>query len=66
MCGTLTFKPIKTVIYSNGMKPVDLLPRFYKDVRCITIGNGQKKWGAPEHETFIITHDEPYNITNIN
>lgn len=62
---TLTFENYDIVIYSNGMKPVDILPRFSKKVKWISIGKGKKEWGAPDELVFIIKHTEPFNIKNV-
>lgn len=55
-----------TVVFSNGMKPVDVLPRFEKPYLDFNIGTGRKKWGAPLHPVFIIKCGELQNLVNYN
>lgn len=54
----IEFKPIKTVIYSNGMKPIEILPRFKRTVVDIRIGKGKEEWGAEKGKPyFVIQHN---------
>lgn len=52
------------IIFSNGYKHVDVLPRFEKRYLSLQSGIGKKEWGAPNYRVFILKLGEPENITN--
>ena len=63
----IKFKPYTTVIYSNGMKSIDALPRFKRDIDSFDVGFGNNIWGAEEGKKyFIIKHSNIYDSVNCN
>lgn len=64
--GLIKFREYDNAIFSNGMKPIEILPRFEKPVNSMKIGIGKAEWGAPEREVFIILCGAAKNIVNVN
>jgi hypothetical protein len=58
--------PFQSIVFSNGMKPVNILPRFEKRFLGLREGIGRKKWGAPNYPVFIIKCGKPQNLVNYN
>jgi hypothetical protein len=58
--------PCRTIVFSNGMKPVDILPRFEKRFFGLRIGIGRQEWGAPNNPVFILKCGKPQNLVNYN
>jgi hypothetical protein len=56
--------PFQSIVFSNGMKPVNILPRFEKRFFGLRIGIGRKEWGAPKHPVFILKCGKPQNLVN--
>ena len=62
--GVVKFRDYESVIFSNGMKPVEILPRFEKPLNYIKTGIGNSDWGAPEYPVFILNCGKPKNVVN--
>lgn len=63
--GDYSFKKYDIAEFSNGMKPLDILPRFQKEILNIDIGYGKTVHGAPENEmVFIIDCKKAINKKN--
>lgn len=52
----IQFKPYKTVTFSNGMKPISILPRFEIELLKIEIAQGEPEYGAKEGELYFCLH----------
>ena len=65
--GVYSFKPYDTAIYSNGMKPVAVLPRFKRPINTILIAEGREEWGAKKGvKYFVLKHGDVFDKVNIN
>lgn len=62
MISWITFKEIDSIIYSNGMKGIPVLPRFERKVDDIYFGTGSAKWGA--EGGYYICIDHPEGVVN--
>ena len=49
----IDFLPYKTITFSNGMKPIDILPRFEIELKNIEIDTGKPEWGAKDQELYF-------------
>lgn len=50
----LELKDFDTITFSNGMKPVEVLPRFEVEFTGFEIREGEKKWGAKDGEKYFV------------
>jgi hypothetical protein len=48
------FITYEELVFSNGMKPIDILPRFTKPHYGTVIGYGKREFGAPENKKVFI------------
>jgi hypothetical protein len=56
--------PYQSIVFSNGMRPVNILPRFEKRFFGLRIGIGKQEWGAPKHPVFVLKCGKPQNLIN--
>lgn len=50
----LELKDFNTITFSNGMKPLEILPRFVIQFNGIEIREGKKEWGAKAGEKYFV------------
>lgn len=63
----ILFKKYKSVMFSNGMKPVNILPRFKAEIKSIQIGEGKEEWGAKKgKQYFVIKLGKIFDKNNCN
>lgn len=66
LMATERIQPIRyhTIVFSNGMKPLDILPRFSRPYINIRIGKGVPEWGGICDNVFIIQCGKIFNKSN--
>jgi len=52
--GDIDFKEFNTITFSNGMKPIEILPRFEIELKGIEIDFGVSEWGAKDHTKYFV------------
>lgn len=64
LSGEIQKRYYSEIIFSHGMKPMDVLPRFERNYLTLGIGNGKKEWGGTDNPVFVLSCGEIRNKTN--
>jgi hypothetical protein len=52
------------IVFSHGMKPMDILPRFERKLLTLSTGPGNKEWGGGGKDMFILKCGKVTNKVN--
>lgn len=52
------------ITFSNGMKPIEILPRFDRSFTRLRIGTGNREWGGTDEQVFILKCGKVRNRVN--
>jgi len=64
MQGRIGKRNYTKITFSNGMKPLSILPRFDRHFTQLSIGTGKYKWGGTNEKVFILKCGKVRNRIN--